>query len=374
MSKAIVIPILIILCPSIMLLAQIDQYFTTNRSNKSNGLAGVKTKLAHFNDNASYQDLLNDQLRVHFNFYDSWYTGFFISQSKFYNFSISKGIYDKSRIGIEYSYLSWDQLPSYGDDFSPGDLTSYFFSIRTVYSSLLTTNIGIGAAFQITRLNLASGVSGIENIKSPSIFSFDVGFVRYGFFKFLTVSPDISLLPSVYHLKPNTNEAGITLSANIVDMGGKIAFFDDAQADPTPQRLSLGLDYRVIDSRLIALSLIVEFEKPLTAYNYDNQEWYPFWRALYMGWSNHSSDIEKKDIITRLAIELQFMKQLVFRLGSYRHPLRGGLSWDGKYHKYEYLTWGLSLNSSPFTVSVSFLTSDLQALPWERQFAISLKL
>ena len=62
------------------------------------------------------------------------------------------------------------------------------------------------------------------------------------------------------------------IGLTITNIGPKVAFIDPAQADPQPTNLTLGVNYRVIDSEFNKLSLIYDVNKLLVA-SYPDMDW-----------------------------------------------------------------------------------------------------
>lgn len=352
-----------------------ELFYTTNPSNKSNGLAGIQTKLSRFNHNNSYKDISDNKKRIYFTSYDHWYySSWGLPKTRYYNFHISKGFGYIERLGVDLSYLDLGETQRTDEEGNYlGSFTSYYFSVRTMYSGFISKNSAIGGAIQFTHIKKSEIPTGAERGKGvPNVYTFDIDYSKFGILRSLTVSRNIAFLPKVFHIKQTENDQGLSFSVNILNMGNKIVFIDPNQGDPTPQRLTIGINYKVLQSQLIRLNIIGELEKPLIAYNEEKEDWDPFWKALFTGWSNDSSDVERKDIITRMGAELNFTKYFVLRMGRYHYPLRDGEFIDG-YHHYTYWTWGFSINYSIISFSGAFLNSYLPVLPWEKQFSIGFK-
>ena len=131
-----------------------------------------------------------------------------------------------------------------------GTFTSFMMATTVSYSSLLSEYSSFGINAKISYQHLVDLGAGAEKGKGTSLdFGFDLGYLRK---EFLTQNLDIGL--------------------TITNIGPKVAFIDPAQADPQPTNLTLGVNYRVIDSEFNKLSLIYDVNKLLVA-SYPDMDW-----------------------------------------------------------------------------------------------------
>ncbi|MFH1851736.1 MAG: PorV/PorQ family protein [Candidatus Neomarinimicrobiota bacterium] len=131
-----------------------------------------------------------------------------------------------------------------------GTFTTYMMAVAFSYSSLLSPHSSLGINTKITYQHLASIGAGAEKGKGTSTdFGFDIGYLRKGF-----INPRLDL--------------GLT----VTNIGPKVAFIDAAQADPQPTNLTLGLQYRLVDSEFNRLSLVYDVDKLLVA-SYPDMDW-----------------------------------------------------------------------------------------------------
>ncbi len=131
-----------------------------------------------------------------------------------------------------------------------GTFTSFMMATTVSYSSLLSPNSSFGINAKISYQHLVDLGAGAEKGKGTSLdFGFDLGYLRKGF-----LTPDLDI--------------GLT----ITNIGPKVSFIDPAQADPQPTNLSLGLNYRVINSEFNKFSLIYDVNKLLVS-SYPDMDW-----------------------------------------------------------------------------------------------------
>lgn len=269
--------VIILMCIGNILFAQstTEIFLTTNTNVEYNGLAGAEAKLGNFNHIVAIKDISNERIKLYFTNF-TLYPGNWRGKMDFYHFHFSNGINKIARLGVDVSYLTLpktNRYDWYGD--IVGSYTNYIYSIRLAYSGLFKIDSGIGIAVQWTHAKFYGF--------SANSFTLDIGYTRFGILQFLTFTPEISMQYRQLQPRQTRKYNGLTFSINISNMAGKVKFFEESEGDPTPQRLSIGIDYKIIDSQLIGLHLVYKAEKPLTVYNIEKNSWDPFWKALYTG-------------------------------------------------------------------------------------------
>lgn len=131
-----------------------------------------------------------------------------------------------------------------------GTFTSFMYALTLSYGAKISPYSAIGLNAKILHQNLTGKGAGAERGEGVSTdFAFDLAYLHKGF---LTSKLDM----------------GIT----ITNIGPKVSFIDEAQADPMPTNLTLGLNYRIIDTEFNRLNLVVDFDKMLVA-SYPEMDW-----------------------------------------------------------------------------------------------------
>jgi hypothetical protein len=167
-------------------------------------------------------------------------------------FAFRKHIPQLGTFGGHLIYLSLGEQIRMGEgpeDYL-GTFTSFMMATTVSFSSLLSQYSSFGINAKISYQHLVDLGAGAEKGKGTSLdFGFDLGYLRK---EFLTPKLDFGL--------------------TITNIGPKVAFIDPAQADPQPTNLTLGINYRVIDSEFNKLSLIYDVNKLLVA-SYPDMDW-----------------------------------------------------------------------------------------------------
>ncbi|MCF7824392.1 MAG: PorV/PorQ family protein [Candidatus Marinimicrobia bacterium] len=122
-----------------------------------------------------------------------------------------------------------------------GKFITYFASGAISYSTLITEKSSIGFNFKILHQHLTDKWVGSEETKGVSTnFGFDAGYLTKG-----------------------KLGGKLDFGAMIANIGPKVVFNDEKQADPMPTNLKLGFNYRVYESRYNRLNIVYDVNKLL---------------------------------------------------------------------------------------------------------------
>ncbi|NIW42634.1 MAG: hypothetical protein GWN14_18830, partial [candidate division Zixibacteria bacterium] len=166
----------------------------------------------------------------------------------------------------------------------------------------------------------------------------------------------INLFPSSTFQLPSRNELigkdwrkqidnrGINIGVALLNAGPDIAYINESQADPIPQRLGIGVAYQLLASPVIGLGGLFDFEKELV--HRDEGDTDPFYQAWVTGWQGKTF----KEAIYHFGAELQLVSVISFRYGYRYAPFQGvfdnetgistiGLGLDLKYISLHYGQW-----------------------------------
>ncbi|MEE9166071.1 MAG: PorV/PorQ family protein [Candidatus Neomarinimicrobiota bacterium] len=131
-----------------------------------------------------------------------------------------------------------------------GTFNSFMLAISGSYGAHISRNSSVGFNVKLLHQKLAEIGAGAEKGKGVSTdFAFDVAYYKK---RFLTSRLDL----------------GITLT----NIGPKIAFIDEAQADPMPTNFTVGFNYRLVDTEHNKLSFVMDLHKMLVA-SYPDMDW-----------------------------------------------------------------------------------------------------
>ncbi len=143
-----------------------------------------------------------------------------------------------------------------------GTFSSYEFAITGSYGSTLSDDMSIGVNMRYIYSHLSDQGAGAE--KGSGVAT--------------SIGVDIGWL---WH----TPFSGLSLGANLSNMGPKVAYIDRDQADPLPTNLKFGFAYRLVDSEFNRLTIVGDIDKELV-YRHNDGTSDPFYLAMFSSWSD----------------------------------------------------------------------------------------
>ncbi len=178
--------------------------------------------------------------------------------------------------GAHLTYLFLGENDGRDEQNNPtGTFRSYDLATGLSYGVKLNERFGIGSSLRFIYSNLAPGQTvGAQQTKAGISTAFD--------------------LAGLYRSRPFSmgGEMKGTISAgfNLANMGPKIQYSDNAQADPIPTNLRLGYAFRMDFDEFNSLTLVTDFNKDLISYSGEGEdrEADPFYKAIFSSWSSVS--------------------------------------------------------------------------------------
>lgn len=178
--------------------------------------------------------------------------------------------------GAHLTYLFLGENDGRDEQNNPtGTFRSYDLATGLSYGVKLNERFGIGSSLRFIYSNLAPGQTvGAQQTKAGISTAFD--------------------LAGLYRSRPFSMGGDMkgTISAgfNLANMGPKIQYSDNAQADPIPTNLRLGYAFRMDFDEFNSLTLVTDFNKDLISYSGEGEdrEADPFYKAIFSSWSSVS--------------------------------------------------------------------------------------
>lgn len=169
------------------------------------------------------------------------------------------------------------------------------YAISASYGSTVTDNLAMGVTLRFIRSNLSKFGAGREiGSGQASVFAFDIG-TLYTF--------------------PFLNQK-LTWGLNISNMGPKIAYIDEAQADPLPTNLKTGFAYKLINQKYNKLTIAADINKLLVTPHGDKPA-DPFYEALITSWYDEPFQREMDKITRSIGMEYWYSDLIALRAGYY---------------------------------------------------------
>lgn len=222
-------------------------------------------------------------------------------------------------VGFNVTYANYGQQ-IITDETGPepiGTFNSNEYAITLSYATLLTENTGIGLNVKYIRSNLSEVGAGAEKGDGQAnAFAIDVGV-----------------------LKKNIFINRLNFGLNISNIGPKITYIDNAQADPLPTNFKVGFAYRAIDQEFNRLTVVADMNKLLVNRHEDGSV-DPVGKAFFTSWNNDN-------YIFNVGAEYWYANLIALRTGYYHDP-------DGKV---KYLTIGAGLKYSIYEFDFGYISA-----------------
>ncbi|MEX0748056.1 MAG: type IX secretion system outer membrane channel protein PorV [Rhodothermales bacterium] len=150
-----------------------------------------------------------------------------------------------------------------------GTFRSYDLALGASYGTNVTRNLALGTGARLIYSNLAPGQTvGAQETRAG---------VAVGF--------DAAALYKVPRFHMGGVEVGINLGANLSNMGPKIQYSDQGQADPIPTNLRFGYAATFEFDEYNKITLLTDLNKVLV-HKSDSTTADPFYRALFSSWAS----------------------------------------------------------------------------------------
>ncbi|MBN8704678.1 MAG: PorV/PorQ family protein [Bacteroidetes bacterium] len=218
-------------------------------------------------------------------------------------------------------------------------------------------SIGTGGRFIYSRLSPVA----VENEKGRGVasgFGVDLAF-EYHPSKFILGLPYPSIFEgstdswfSFYELADLSNR--FRWGTNISNIGPKMTYIDDAQADPLPTKFRTGIAYRLIDDEYYYLDSYVEMAKLLVS-NQDSLTKYPVYKAVYKAWYKDGFVNELNKANLMMGAEFVYDNYVSLRAGFFYEDKDAG--------NRKFMTYGAGILYSFLNVDFSYISAFEEAHP-----------
>ncbi len=251
--------------------------------------------------------------------YSKWLPQFNLADLYYMFGSYRQSVEGLGTIGANITYINLgEQIIT--DETGPdalGTFNSNEWAITLSYGTLLSENTGVGINVRFIRSNLSKVGAGAEKGNGQaSAFSVDIGVLQKNLF--------IDRL-----------NFGLDLS----NIGPKITYVDNEQADPLPTNLRVGFAYRAVDQEFNRLTIVADMNKLLVHKNSDGTS-DSVSKAIFSAWSNN-------DIIYNVGAEYWYANLIA---------LRAGYNYDNAGNS-KYLTLGAGLRYSIYQFDFGYISA-----------------
>ena len=145
-----------------------------------------------------------------------------------------------------------------------------------------------------------------------------------------------------------------SLGINLSNIGPKIYYIDQAQADPIPTNFRLGLALRLLEDEYNSLTLTTDFSKLLVDRGDSASKKAEFYEAIFTSWFDDDFRTELRDIVTSLGLEYWYGDE------DFKFALRTGFFYeDPSFGNRKFVTIGAGLRYDLYGFDFSYITTDV---------------
>lgn len=246
------------------------------------------------------------------------------------------------------TYMNFGQFIRTGPD-SPtpiGTFNAYDAAITFGYATQLSSDWGVGFNFRIIHSRLSDQGAGQEQGSGVATsVSFDLATMW---------RPEKLVIPFVdYDLGKD-----LSIGINLSNMGPKIYYIDQAQADPIPTSFRLGIAYQIFNDEYNSLVYTIDFNKLMVSQrtNADSttssRQWY---QAIFASWADKPFSQELQSVQTSMGVEYWYGKP-----GDFLFAIRAGYFYeDPSYGNRKFLSFGAGIRYDIYGFDFSYLTTSV---------------
>ncbi len=228
-----------------------------------------------------------------------------------------------------------------------GTFRSFDAALTLGYATKLDPDWGIGINFRLIHSRLSPKPVGEEEGSGVATsVSFDIaGMWRPEHLDIFGLNLDNSL----------------SIGINLSNLGPKIYYIDQAQADPIPTNFRLGIAAQLINDEFNSLVFTLDFSKLLVSKSQViedgdttnvSDDWY---EAIFTAWGDKPISEELRDIVTSMGLEYWYGTP-----GDFLFALRSGFFYeDPSYGNRKFLTFGAGIRYDIYGFDFSYITTSV---------------
>jgi hypothetical protein len=152
-----------------------------------------------------------------------------------------------------------------------------------------------------------------------------------------------------------------SIGFNLSNLGPKISYIDQAQADPIPTNFRLGTAFRLFQDEYNSLTYTLDFSKLLIDKGIESSdstkspERDEFYTAIFTAWADEPFSEELRDIVTSMGLEYWYGRPEDFMFA-----VRAGFFHeDPSYGNRKFLTLGAGIRYDMYGFDFSYITTSM---------------
>jgi len=146
----------------------------------------------------------------------------------------------------------------------------------------------------------------------------------------------------------------LSIGANLSNIGPKIYYIDQSQADPIPTNFRLGFAFRLMEDEYNSLTFTTDFSKLLVDRADSASERADFYEAIFTAWFDDDFSTEMRDVVTSMGLEYWYGDE------DFKFALRTGFFYeDPSFGNRKFVTIGAGIRYDLYGFDFSYITTDL---------------
>jgi hypothetical protein len=268
----------------------------------------------------------------------------------FYDYLTYRGYIESlnGSITASITYMNFGEFIFTGEEGPDplGTFSSFDAALTLGYATKLGTDWGLGFNFRLIHSRLAPKNIGVGEEQGEGVAT--------------SVSFDIAAMwrPSTLNIFGAEFGNRFSIGANLSNLGPKIYYIDQAQADPIPTNLRLGFAFQIVSDEFNSLLYTLDFSKLLVSRDKDtsgvsNSD--EFYEALATSWGDQSFSEELRDIVTSMGLEYWYGTP-----GDFLFALRAGYFYeDPSYGNRKFVSFGAGIRYDIYGFDFSYITTSI---------------
>ncbi len=242
-------------------------------------------------------------------------------------------------ITASITYMNFGEFVRTGpDDPTPlGTFNAFDAALTLGYGTKISDNMGLGFNFRVIHSRLSDQPTAQEQGKGTATsISFDIGWM------WRPESFDVPLLGDL--------SKRFSLGVNLSNLGPKINYIDQAQADPIPTNLRVGMAFQLFHNDFN--SLIYTFDMSKLLIDKDSTGAENFYKAIFTSWS-------KKPVFRSIDYSMGF-EYTYGTPGDFLFSLRTGFFYeDPSFGNRKFVTFGAGIRYDVYGFDFSYITTSI---------------
>jgi hypothetical protein len=223
-----------------------------------------------------------------------------------------------------------------------GTFTSFDAALTLGYATKISNDWGLGFNFRLIHSKLSDKPTEQEQGSGVATsVSFDIAAMW---------RPEKLYLPLIGDF-----DNRLSIGMNLSNLGPKIYYIDQEQADPIPTNFRLGFAAKLFEDEYNSLTFTLDFSKLLVDRADTGKARKNFYSTIFTAWADESFDRELRDIVTSIGVEYWYGVPEEFMFA-----LRAGVFYeDPDYGNRKFATFGAGIRYDLYGFDFSYLTTSL---------------